>query len=109
MSLTITGVVKQIFAAETKGTFTFRNMWITTEAGTQYPQTVEVQCSGQKLNLFDNLQPGREVTAHVNLRGKEYNGKVYHSFSAWKIDASTLVPDGAVPVAGEQSKDDLPF
>lgn len=102
--MTITGLVKQIFYQETKGNFTFRNCWITIPG--EYPQTIELQASGQKLNLFDNLKVGQEITAHVNLKGKEWNGKVFHSFGVWKIEAG-VTTQPAQEVA--TSKDDLPF
>lgn len=113
MSLELKGRVKQLFPQETKGTFTFKNIWITTDGDTQYPQTIEIQVSGQKLNLLDNLKVGQDATFHVNLRGREYNGKIYHSFSAWKVEASTIVAADVVAMPGEQNSDtlgsDLPF
>jgi len=113
MSLEITGLVKQVHAAETKGTFTFRKLWLILEAGSQYPQLVEVQAAQAKVVLFDNLNEGDEVTCHLNVRGREHDGKVYNTLQAWKVEKkSTVQHTPAVPAQQNiipQQTDNLPF
>lgn len=110
----ITGLVKQVHAAETKGTFTFRKLWLILEAGSQYPQLVEVQAAQAKVVIFDNLNEGDEVTCHLNVRGREHDGKVYNTLQAWKVEkkSNPVVSQPAQPVILEQgggATGDLPF
>lgn len=86
----LTGTVKKVHETETKGNFTFRKLWITTDGNTPYPQTIELQCN--KPELLNSLQPGQEVTCHINLRGREWekDGKVtvFHTLQVWKVEAA---------------------
>ncbi len=73
-----------ILPKETKSNYTSRKMWINT--GGEYPQTIEVVCGGKKADLFDRVNIGDVVGVSVNIQGREYNGKVYNSLNAWKIN-----------------------
>lgn len=44
-----------------------------------YPQTIPIEFTKDKADLLTGLRKGQEVTAFVNLRGNEYNGKYYAS------------------------------
>lgn len=116
--LTVNGIIKQVFPTETKNNFTFRVMWLTLDAGSQYPQVIEVQAAGQKTGIFDGLKEGDEVTCHINLRGREWtkDGKtsVFNTIQAWKVDkVQSTAPNQQAPVQGQVSPsevpDDLPF
>lgn len=85
MQAKITGTVVHILPKETKSNYSSRKIWIKT--GGEYPQTIEVVCGGKKADLFDRLMVNDAIEADVNIQGREYNGKVYNSLNAWKINA----------------------
>jgi len=55
--------------------------------GGKYPQTIPVEFVKDKCDALDQLSVGQVVTAHINLRGNEYNGKYYASIQGWKFEA----------------------
>ena len=84
----IKGVVKVVGSVqEVTDKFSKRELVVTTEADTKYPQHLPIQFSNTKMALLDNLVEGQEVTVSINLRGRESNGKYYGSIDGWKIDA----------------------
>lgn len=117
MTIKLHGTVKKVHGQETKGNFTFRNIWITVDGDTQYPQVVEVLYSGGGMALLDNVNADDEVEIDANIRGREYQGKVYVSLAGWKI-AVTKKGDAEIPAkVGQRNEpetvaevpDDLPF
>jgi len=61
--------------------------------------------------MLDNLSIGQEVTAHVNLRGKEWKSptgevKYFNTIECWKLDVIGEVKPA--PVVQEDFSD-LPF
>jgi hypothetical protein len=63
---------------------------VLTVMGGNYPQTIPVEFIKDKVDALTGLRKGQEVTAHVNLRGNEYNGKYYVSLQAWKITGESV-------------------
>jgi len=56
------------------------------ETGGNYPKKIALTLWGEdKINQYD-LQPGREITAHLELESREYNGRWYTEARAWKIE-----------------------
>ena len=53
----------------------------------KYPQVIGVEAINDKVDLLKGLSSGQQVTAHCNLRGREYKGRYYISLSLWKIEA----------------------
>jgi len=84
-SFKLNGIVHKVCDAETKGTFTFRNLQLRVDTDGKFPQVVEVQFSQANVDKLDPIREGQEVEVEFNLRGREYNGKVYNSLSGWKI------------------------
>lgn len=60
----------------------------------KYPQVIGVEAINDKVDMLKGLSSGQQVTAHCNLRGREYKGKYYISLSLWKLEAeeSSNVP-----------------
>lgn len=117
-NLTVEGRVKQVFPAETRGTFTFRVLWLVIDEGSQYPQTIEVQFAQAKAALLDNVNEGDTVTVHFNLRGREWTKdnktSVFNTVSGWKLDktaVASIPPQMSTVVEGNgaQDLDSLPF
>ena len=54
----------------------------------QYPKKVCVSMWGDKINE-SLLQVGNELTAHIDIESREYNGRWYTEVKAWKIEGKT--------------------
>ena len=81
----ITGTVETVLPLqEFPSGFSKRTLVINT--GGKYPQLVPVEFVKDKTSILSDLSKGQEVTASVNIRGSEYNGKYYCSLDGWKLD-----------------------
>ena len=91
--------------------FKKRELVIETDLDTQYPQMISVEFQGDKTALLDNANPGQMAKIGINLRGREYKGKVYNSIVAWRIQTtgSGPVQQPQVQQDPQPSGDDLPF
>jgi len=105
---------KQLEIVE-RSNFKSRKVWVVTEDNPQYPQTVELETSGDKCGLFDNIAEGAPVKVYVNLRGREWTGtdnvtKVFNTLQAWKVEALPGA-EKATPVKAAEPDEisDLPF
>jgi hypothetical protein len=45
-----------------------------------------VEFGKEKIDLLSSVAVGNEVSASVNIRGSEYNGRYFVSLAGWKID-----------------------
>ena len=88
-----------------------RDFVLTTNDNPTYPQHITLQCTNDKCVMLDNLSVGSEVTAHINLRGREWKNpegevKYFNTIECWKLDVT-----GEVVTAPkvEQDLSDLPF
>jgi len=52
----------------------------------QYPETISLEAINDKCKLLDNLRVGNQVTAHFNLKGREWNGKYFNTLALWKVE-----------------------
>jgi hypothetical protein len=114
--MTIQGRVKQVGQTETVGANNFQKREIVVTTEEQYPQDVPIDFVKDKTTLLDNIHAGQSVTVHVNVRGREYNGKHYVSLQGWKIESSGTAPAKSDPLPKTdgmggtvQGGDDLPF
>lgn len=71
--------------------FSKREIVVTTDLDTQYPQHILIQFVKDKCSILDNYQVGQEVKVSINLRGNESNkdGNVryFNTIQGWKIEA----------------------
>ena len=111
----VTGTIKAIEQAQTFGTFTKRNVIVTTDE--QYPQTLSIEFVQDKCSLLDKFAVGKGVKIGVNLRGREWTNpqgevKYFNSIQGWRIDS--FVTDGGtiappLKTQAEVEAEDLPF
>ena len=90
--------------------FSKREFVLTTNDNPTYPQHISVQCTNDKCVMLDNLSIGSEVTAHINLRGREWKSptgetKYFNTIECWKLDVTGA--SKSAPVMENIS--DLPF
>jgi hypothetical protein len=107
---------------ETIGTKGFKKRIAVVKTDEQYPQTIPVEFTQDKVNLLDNFQIGDIVKIGINLRGTEWKGKYFANIQGWKINngESELNADKFMPdrqsienmmqnAEEEQAEDDFPF
>ena len=112
--MTVTGTVHHIGPVETFSSgFTKRTLVV--HNNSEYDPLVPIEFKKDKGGLIDRLKVGQSVSVHINLGGREYNGKYFPSVTGWKIETETqaapvavAAPVAAPPVAAEVD-DDLPF
>jgi hypothetical protein len=80
----------------------FKKREIHVETDGQYPQTISLQLSQEKVSLTDNIEVGSECKFHLNLRGREFLGadgvlKVFNSLEVWKIEVLTASAESTNP------------
>jgi len=52
-----------------------------------YPQLFEFELVNKSVPLIDGVAPGQEVNVSFSIRGREYNGRVFHNLSAFRVEA----------------------
>ena len=108
----ISGTVETCLPLETfPSGFSKRVLVVNT--GGKYPQTIPVEFTKDKAELLTGLRKGQEITAYVNLRGNEHNGKYYASIQGWKLDkgesTATSPQSKPEPASPTPEHDDVPF
>jgi hypothetical protein len=83
------GKVISIGPIEEVGSNGFTKRQVVIETAGQYPQPIPVELHKDKCSLADALGIGSTVTAHIDLRGREHNGRYYVNVVAWKIEKET--------------------
>ena len=89
----ITGIIKSIGETiKVSDKFTKRELILTTEASSKYPQHLSIQLTGDKCNLLDHLPIGSELKVSINLRGREWLSpdgvtKYFNTIEAWKVES----------------------
>ena len=85
--MNIKGVIKTISDVQTFDSG-FRKQEFVIETEDKYPQLIKFEIIKDNIEKFDPLLiEGGNVDVSFNIRGNEYNGKVYNSLQAWKIEA----------------------
>jgi hypothetical protein len=64
----------------------FSKREIVIETFGEYPQKISCQVSNKTIDLFNSKSAGEEVTAHINIRGREHKEKYYNTIEIWKIN-----------------------
>lgn len=82
------GPIQQVSAS-----FQKRELVVTIDNDTQYPQTISIEAAQDKCNdqNLNEVRQGDEVTVHINLRGNSWNDpktgqtRVFNSLQYWKM------------------------
>jgi hypothetical protein len=114
--LTLTGRLHKIFDTnQISDSFKKRDFVIETED--QYPQMVKFELTQNTCDKINDFKVGDEITAHFNVRGREWTNKnnevVYFvSLNAWRIEKVGNAPASvstASEIPADDSDSDLPF
>jgi single-strand DNA-binding protein len=89
--------------------FKKRQLVITTEADSKYPQEVGFEVIKDNCSLLDALSVGQEVTVTFNLRGNEYNGRYYVNLQCWKLEAGEGFAPSEQPNVEVVEAEDIPW
>ncbi len=77
------------------------------ETHEQYPKKLCFDVFGEdKINQF-NIQIGEELTVYFDINAREYQGRWYNSFRAWKVERTTLQASIPVQSVIDNGKDEL--
>ena len=126
----LSGTIKKIFETQTFASgFQKREFVLLTQE--QYPQPINIELLGDKIDLIDAHKIGDLVNVGINLRGREWTSpqgetRYFNTITAWKIikpiasnttnnnqpvantQQSTSSVSNENPFAGDED-DDLPF
>jgi len=88
MAYEVEGNVKKVGETQTFGDNGFQKaeLWLETELDSKYPQTVSIEFVKDGIDKIQGLAEGEKVLVSCNLRGREYNGRVFNSLNGWKVE-----------------------
>lgn len=114
----ITGLVQEVGAVQqVSDTFKKRDLVIQYAENPQFVEYIKFEATQDKVNLFDGLNPGDEVTVSFNLRGRPWTNKegvtsYFNSLVAWRISKGQSAPKSSsvdISASADNDEDDLPF
>ena len=117
MSLEIKGRVLEVLEEQSgtgrNGPWRKQDFILETEG--EYPNPVCVTQWGDNIEKFD-VKPGETLTAHIDLRSREYNGRWYTDVKVWKVEKDVVAEGPGSPAAEspplaveDDPEADLPF
>ncbi len=105
----ITGKIIQILP-ETGGVSKQGKEWkkceFIMEYGDQYPKKVCITTMGEAATSLQYYKVNDEVTAHFSPESREYLGKWYSEYKAWKLDGSKANMNAANPPAPQAAQEE---
>lgn len=104
--LKLTGSVAQILPEQTgEGrNGQWRKQEFILETAGDYPKQVCMVMWGESIDKF-GIQDGEEITAHIDIQSREYNGRWYTDVKAWKVERPGGAKNGPPPRTGEPFPD----
>lgn len=75
----------------------------------KYEQVCSFELNQDRCDLVDDNMLGDEITVHFSLKGREWNGKVFNTLQAWKIEAQEKEVEENQVKEEDDSNGDLPF
>lgn len=111
MDLVLNCKVKKVGQLQT-GTSKAGNPWqkrnfLVEEIGSMYAKEVYFYVMGNLCDL--QLKEGDTITAHLEIRAREYQGKYYNEVGCFKIDMPQPAQAPAPAPVQPERRDDLPF
>jgi len=82
----IKGTIKHVFDTEQVNEKFRKRQVVITTTDDKYEQHIPVEFVQDNVDKLNNIIEGQEATIHINLRGREWNGKYFVNVHGWKID-----------------------
>ena len=119
------GIIKLIKPIQQiSATFSKREFVIETQEN--YPQTIQLELQGDRVDIIDSFAEGQEIEAHLNIKGRLWvspqgEEKYFNTIVCWKITASSseslapIIPPAndqnfmPIPNMSKEEEDKLPF
>lgn len=120
MSYEITGTLITRSETETKGeSFRVRTFGIKVQDTSQYENFASFQLTQDRCSLIDNLNKGDEVKVYFDVRGRQWQDKIFTNLNAWRVEVldssapapqpkATSQPEKLEPET-EEASEELPF
>jgi hypothetical protein len=88
--------------------------FVLTDESSQYPQDILFQLSQDKVTLIDKVNEGEVITAHFNLRGREWTNpqgevKYFNTLDVWRVESSEIGSPAPQSTKVEEEGDGMPF
>ena len=97
-SFSITGAVVIVGRPEKiSEKFSKAELWLAVEDG-RYTQTVCIEAHNDRADLLHGLREGEVVTAHFDIRGRQWQEKVFNTLALWKVEQQAA-PASSTPAA----------
>lgn len=113
MSNTITGTIKVLRDTQIIND-KFKKRDFVVETPGDYPQFIIMQMTQDKTEILDKYKEGDNVTAHINIRGREWKSpqgdiKYFNTLECWKIEGESSEAFTPENNTSDLVKDKLPF
>ena len=93
MTIEIKGTVKVLNQTEqVTDKFAKREVVVTIDETSNYPQHISIQANNDKISLLDSVEVGDSVTIVANLNGRESKGRYYNSLTIFKLTKEQSSP-----------------
>jgi len=85
--MNIKGTIKTIADIQTFDSGFRKQEFVIETTEDKFPQLIKFEIIKENIEKFDPfLIEGGIVNVHFNIRGNEYNGKIYNSLICWKLE-----------------------
>ena len=90
---------------------TFQKREFVIETTEQYPQTIQLELHGDRVDIIESFTEGQQVNVHINIRGREWvnpqgETKYFNTIVCWKIQLPNT--NSAPQPQGQRSQSTAP-
>ncbi len=112
-SYEIKGTISRIFEAKQISDKFRKRIFVVDVADGKYSQVLQIELANDKCSLIDGMNEGDEVSASVNIKGREWKSpsgevKYFVSLEAWKVERTSAARPAST-TSGASDTDVLPF
>ncbi len=122
----IKGKVHEVGAVQqVTDTFKKRDLIVQYAENPQFVEYIRFEATQDRVNIFDNLNPGEDIEVSFNLRGRPWTNRegvttYFNSLVAWRVNKMASAPNSdsaqaagtpppPVNLGSSDEDDDLPF
>jgi single-strand DNA-binding protein len=99
MSFEIEGKLHKVYPTEQKSaSFQAREFGIEIMSG-NYPQYIKFQLTQEKCSIVDGFNEGDIIKVYFDLRGREWQDKIFTNLNAWRVEGASQVSGGGATAA----------